>query len=459
MTVNGHTNGHAPEWSLPTALVDKIEELPPIPGESTDKYKFAKAGFRSYELAARDDSWRLVLSNVDVGKNEPRGVLSVYYPQSAAAFADLGGIVLKRSVSLLGDRSASSVAAMLHKIIGIAGEDWRRRFDYLVLQTLEMAEKGNPQRFTINGRPDLPKRGQFIFNGLIRAGRTISVFGAGSSGKTTIVDGLIVSLCSGTEIIPGWVPLRPYRVVVLDYDEGEDEERVRLYAMTNFYDQEMRGFAYTQMGRPLVECADATGAFLIEQRAEIVVISNVNKALRSDRGDPGGPVHEMYEVLREFGTTNILIDHIAAEHLEGGAKKEYGSIAKRDNNRGSYLIEQLKGGEAGRQTVGIKNMKSDALKFKRGDQFVRINYAPIHAKEDGTYDHISFEQVDADGMAVLRETQHELLVRLLRQHGTMATTQICAIGGFHAHRVRDIVREARSHGAVIAYENGSYTLA
>lgn len=464
MTTNGHANGHAPEWSIPVAAIEKIDALTPdvwkpLPDDSADKYTFRKTGFRSYELAAKDGTWRLVLSNVDVGKNEPRGVLSVYAPHQDAAFTDLGGIVLKRSVSLLGDRSASSVATLLNKVIGNAGEDWRRRFDHLVLLTLAMAEKGNAQRFTIDGRPELPKRGAFIFKGLMRAGRTLSVFGAGSSGKTTIVDGLIVSLASGKTVIPGWTPIRPYRVAVLDYDEGEDEERVRLYAMSNFYDVDINGFSYSQMGRPLVECADETGAWLIENRAEIVVVSNVNKALRSDRGDPGGPVHDLYEVLREFGTTNILIDHVAAADLDGGAKKEYGSIAKRDNNRGSFLIEQLKGGVAGHQTVLIKNMKPDALAFKRGDQFVGISFEPAMAKPDGTYEHISFAEADASGeLARPRETQPELMIRLLRERGAMTPQELCVIGGFHANRVRDVAREVRALGIGLNYDKGSYAL-
>lgn len=463
MSLNGHANGHAPEWSLPVALAERIEELPglgwkPPVGDALDKCKFGKVGFRSYGLAADDGTWRLVLSSVDVNKNEPRGILSVYCPQSDAAFGDLGGIVMRRSLSLLGDRSASGVAGVLNKIIGNAGEDWRRRFDYLVLRALMEAQKGNAQRFTIDGRPELPKRGAFIFKGLMRAGRTLSVFGAGSSGKTTIVDGLILSLTSGEEIIPGWSPMRRYRVAVLDYDEGEDEERVRLYAMANSYNQDIHGFAYTQMGRPLVECADETGAFLIEHGAEIVVVSNVNKALQRDRGDPGGPVHDLYEVLREFGTTNILIDHVSSADLDGGAKKEYGSIAKRDNNRGSFLIEQLKGGEAGRQTAMIRNMKSDALAFKRGDQFVGINYDPPQAKPDGTYDRISFTQADEEGLPAVRETKPELLARLLREHGAMSATKLCAVGGFRSDQVRDVVRRAREQGVAISYDSGEYAL-
>jgi hypothetical protein len=215
------------------------------------------------------------------------------------------------------------------------------------------------------------------------------------------VDGLIVSLGAGVEIIPGWMPTRSFRVAVLDYDEGEDEERVRLHAMTNFYDLDMAGYAYTQMSRPLAESADEIGPWLLDHRAEVLVISHVNRALRSERtNDPGSPVNELYECLREFGTTNILIDHVVGADIGGGAIKQYGAVAKVNNERGSYLIEQIHE-EPGRRVVSLKNRKPDALTPRQTEQSIQISFDPPWPKPDGSYDHISFsttapEAVDAD---------------------------------------------------------------
>jgi hypothetical protein len=58
----------------PAWLSDGVREWNAPPGDALHRCRFEKAGFRAYALTARDNSWSLVLSRVDPGKDEPRGL-------------------------------------------------------------------------------------------------------------------------------------------------------------------------------------------------------------------------------------------------------------------------------------------------------------------------------------------------------------------------------------------------
>ena len=238
----------------------------------------------------------------------------------------------------------------------------------------------------------------------MRHGRTVSLFGPGSAGKTTIADGLLVSADTGREIIPGWIPTGRFTVGLLDWDEGLDETRVRVHAIANAYSLELTGYHYRRMGRPLADSADEVGRWVVEKGIEVLVISPVNRALRAANGDPGAPVFELYEVLREFGTTNILIDHVVGAAIDSvaTASREYGSVAKRDAARGSYsLYQQFEA--PGRRVVVLRNTKPDALAPRHEPQAVRIEFDPPYPDLAGTYDRISFhEDVFAEGRPARR---------------------------------------------------------
>ena len=98
----------------------------------------------------------------------------------------------------------------------------------------------------------------------------------------------------------------------------------------------------------------------------------------------------MYEILRSFGTTNILIDHVTGANIKGGAEREFGAVRKRDNARGSYsLYAQSEG--IGERVIVMRNTKPDALLGKVEPQAVKISYDPPNPAS-GVYDHITFHR-------------------------------------------------------------------
>lgn len=371
----------------------------PPKGDALDQCEFGPAGFRSWGMEATDKSWRLVLSKLDFGSSEPTALLKVYAPGHPAAFGDLGGFVLNQSIGTLGGRNFGTAVSRLNKILGGSDNEWDRRLTYLIAKAEQANAGTNNGTFRItNQRPEIKKPTDFVFAKRVRQGRTISLFAPGSAGKTTITDGLIVSACSGLEIIPGWIPSRRFSTLILDWDEGEDEEMVRLAAICAFYDTDLADYHYKRQTRPLHDVVDEIGAYVVEHSIELVIVSPMGRAQRSFGENITAPVDEIHEILRSFGTTNVLIDHVTGENIKGGAQREFGSVRKRDNVRGSYAID-VQFEEPGNRVLVIRNTKSDPLSPKRVDQGVSIQYDPPWPKEDGSYDTISFhpaEVIEAD---------------------------------------------------------------
>jgi RecA/RadA recombinase len=451
------SNGTAPEPAIEWGgepLVSPPGATPETKAAQRDALHgctFSRAGFRSYSLAAPDGAWRIVVWRVDVAEREPRALLTVYAAGHAAAFRDLNHQVFTRTVSLFGGLNLRQAVDTLARRLGGTAEEWTRRLDYLTARALRELQAASPG-CTLVGSIERPTGTAQVFGGRLRAGRTISLFGPGSSGKTTIAEGLAVSLSTGLEVIPGWMPTRPHVVGLLDWDEGEDESRARVYAILRGLGRESlpTPYHYRAMARPLADAADEVGRWATENAIEVLVVSPANRALRAANGDPGAPVFELYEVLREFGTTNILIDHVVGAAIETpGAAREYGSVAKRDAARGSYSIYQ-QSEEPGERVVVLRNTKPDALAPRRAPQAVRITFDPSWPTAEGLYDTIRFsaaEVLEHGGVELRTEPQYAKLVRILREHGPeLSTVAVCAIGGFQADRLKDIARECRKKG-------------
>jgi hypothetical protein len=435
----------------------------PPPGDALHECEFVKTGFRSWGLEAPDHSWRLVLSRLDLGSRDPSAILSIYAPNHVNAFGDLDWFVFSHNLGVNGGNNYNQIVVRLEKTLGGAALDWGRRIVYLIARARAANAGANNGTFSTSGVPTMSNQMPFVFAGRVREGRTLSIYGPGGAGKTTFTDGLVVSATTGREIVPGWRPMRKYRVIVLDWDEGREEEEVRLSAICRAYGVELEaGYHYKRLARPLADVADEVGAYIAENGIEMAFVTPVDKATRSQGENIALPVIELHEVLREFRTTNIIVDHVAGEFLKTGAQREIGTTKKRDNVRGSYsLYPQEQFCRPGSRSIILENTKPDALLSPRAKSAIRITYNPPDP-EDGIYETIRFDP-DEIGTGSSQafapfETQSAKFVRVLTEHGPLTPTAFCALGGFHADRLRDIAREVRGKGTSISFEHGMWAI-
>jgi hypothetical protein len=410
---------------------------------------FARAGFRAYSLAG--ESWRLVLSRVDVADREPKGLVTVYTD-------DPNEYVLCRNVGLFGGTNLKTLAKELSARLGEPETAWAKRLDYLAQRTMKEAQAAS-EAVSRQATPDRPTESKWIFRGRIRAGRTISMFGPGSAGKTTISDGLALSACTGTEVIPGWIPAGQFIVGLLDWDEGKEENEARLYAMCQAYGLSLKDYHYRRMARCLADCADDVGKWVVDNRIEFLIVSPVSRAIRQGIGDPAAPIHELYEVLREFGTSNLLIAHVVGSAIgsDRPAAREYGSVAQTNDARGSYSV-YCQSEEPGKRVVVLTNTKPDAMSARMDPQAIRIEFDPPIPEQPGIYDAITFHRDDLQVQSNGRETEVVRLIRILREYGPLNEGEIAKFHGCKASYVRRLVQKARERGNGVVNEDGKYRL-
>lgn len=420
----------------------------PQPGDALHECEFVKTGFRSWGLEASDHSWRLVLSRLDFGDSNPSALLTVYAPEHENAFGDLNWFVFSHSVGVNGGTNYNQCVARLNETLGGSKVDWGRRIVYLVERARHVNAGSNNGTFSTKARPTLSTPPPFVFEGRMRQGRTMSIFGAGSAGKTTLVDGLIAAACSGHEVIPGWLPTRQFRVLVLDWDEGAEEETIRLRAICDAYGIELSGeYHYKRQTRPLHDVADEIGAYIVDNEIEIVVISPMGRAQRNFGENITAPVDELYEIIRSFGTTNIIIDHVTGDNIKGGAMREFGSVRKRDNARGSYGVD-VQSEEPGIRVLVLRNTKADALSPRQPDQAVRIEYQPPWPHEDGTYDTISFHPDDISAPAFGQDGGRPMkdVLRDLLAFDHLTIEEIAERSGMRQASIKTTLYQARISG-------------
>lgn len=387
----------------------------PAPDDVLAKCEFLKVGFRAWGLEARDKSWRLDLSRLDFGASDPTVLLTVTAPNHPNAFGDLNWLVFSHTFGVNGGNNFTQCLVRLTDALGGSKGEWGRMIIYLIGKARQANAGANNGTFSITGRPVVGAPPPYVFDQRMRQGRTMSIFGPGSAGKTTLVDGLVASACSGHEVVPGWRPVREFKVLVLDWDEGAEEEMIRLAAICDAHQIELTTeYHYKRQTRPLHDVADEIGAYIVANGIEIVIVSPMGRAQRNFGENITAPVDEVHEILRSFGTTNILIDHVTGDNIKGGAQREFGSVRKRDNVRGSYGID-VQSEEPGTRVLVLRNTKADALSPRQPDQAVRIEFVPPWPKQDGTYDTITFhpDEVLASEFAAPAKPIKDVLYDLL----------------------------------------------
>ena len=387
--------------------------------------------------------------------------MTLYAPGHPQAQADLDGYVFSRTVGLFGGTNLKALAKELSERVGEKPETWQKRLDYLSQRTIREAQ-ASAETAEMQTTPEKLGTTPWLFRGRMRLGRTVSLFGPGSAGKTTISDGLALSACTGAEIVPHWIPTGRFSVGLLDWDEGETEHKVRMRAMCSAYGVEISNFYLRPMRRPLADCADDVGRWIVDNQIEFLIVSPVSRAARTAPGDPAMPIHELYEVLREFRTSNMLIAHVRGDAISTGreADREYGSVAQMNDARGSYSC-YAQSEEPGTRVVVLKNTKPDALAPRMDPQAIRIEFDPPEPDEPGNYDSIRFELDEVEATATNRshETETDRLRALLRREGPLTTQQIADWLSIKPTYVGRLVQKARGKNIAITTSEGKYGLA
>jgi AAA domain len=221
--------------------------------------------------------------------------------------------------------------------------EWQSMLEPLCRVVLRTEREG--PGFESLGQRGVREPTRFRLQPILQDGKTTILFGPGGGSKSTLANGIAVSV-TGLEVIPGWKPIAA-PVVVLDWEDDRDTWSERTAAIAAGVGARPPTIYYRQMLRPLADDVEAVASFVSERKAGLVIVDSVGMAIGA-LGESAS-WHEgalrLFSALRILRTTVLGIDHVAGTELDASAPspKMFGSVVKLNLARSVFELRKGRG--------------------------------------------------------------------------------------------------------------------
>ena len=206
------------------------------------------------------------------------------------------------------------------------------------------------------------ERATWLVRMLLPRGHITTIFGEGGSGKSNfgLANGLSVG--TGKQFVPGYMPMAVGTVLYLDYETDESEMKARERALcTGLGYKGPTNMIYRHCQRSLPDDIEETIHECQENNVALVIVDSVAMAtagLGESGNDQNESVIKLYAALRLLNTTCLLIDHVSAADLEKkGPRKPYGSIYKMNLARMAFDLRSTSKSGISPLHIAIHNLK------------------------------------------------------------------------------------------------------
>jgi hypothetical protein len=275
------------------------------------------------------------------------------------AYAPDGGIVANSKVEMSASRSRHQVA---QEIAGHNGHNPERWGDALLAawHTLDQERRDAVEKFEpvdLSQYDDPPPLG-YVWEGLIIERLVNTLYADSGQGKSTLVDGLAVSIATGRPFLGRAV--MPGPVVLLDWELNQDITLHRLFRIARGMGMERPpAIHYQAMHESLPSHLPDILDWCHRIGPALVVVDSFGPACG---GDPLN--HEraigLMNALRQLPTTPLAVDHQSnpTQGQSYGNKREFGTGYKRHLTRSSLQLE-MADNQPGRASIVLRQQKTN----------------------------------------------------------------------------------------------------
>jgi len=238
------------------------------------------------------------------------------------------GHLLQGSFNVSAMRTRDSIAKLCADRAPSVHVDWRLYLERFCRRILDAERQGSPV-VIVGNRPRRPALPYMLYPLLVENKATI-LFGPEGAGKSYLAAAAAVSVRSGETIIPGWTPIGRQPVLVLDWEDDEDEWNDRLARIAAGKGISPVDVAYRYGRGPLVEDVEEIARIVAAQGGGLIIVDSVSKAAPPGRegADPSDTANRLFAALRYIGGTCLLLDHVPKATGKAGAERPYGSVMK-----------------------------------------------------------------------------------------------------------------------------------
>lgn len=292
-----------------------------------------------------------VATEIKVGQvSRSRGELVAELTVSCAmpAIASQTGHIFRGRFNLSSPTTRGTMAKHLASRTNGVGIDWPEMLELFCMAVLTAESEGQP--FVRVGRQPARIAERYLVEPLLPLGKTTILFGDGGVGKSYLAVGMAVSVETGTEIVPGFRPVR-MPVLYLDWESDYADLDERVKAVCVGADIEPIEITYRRCIGPLRSQLEAVAQRVAADQTGLVIVDSVGMAMGTSSetaGDSNQGAIELFEALGELGAgrntgvTVLAIDHVSKEAAgrETGAGKPYGSGYKAFLARSTWELRQ-----------------------------------------------------------------------------------------------------------------------
>jgi hypothetical protein len=355
------------------------------------------------------------------------------------------------NASAMGTRD--SIAKQLAARAPAVKAEWRDMLEQFCVRVLEAEREGLP--FTTVGSKPPRERVPYLLYPALPLNRPTIVFGAGGSGKSSFAAACVTSIASGAEVVKGWRPERPYKVLILDWEADEQEWNDRIAAIAKGAGIAAPEVHYRPCFTPITEQTDDVSKYVREQGIDLIVVDSVGMASPGTRegSDANEGAIRLFQALRVIGITSLLIDHVnkADKRNEKGTHDPYGSVYKSNLARQTFELRR-EDDEDPENPVGhiaLINRKVNAGPLARPIG-LRIEY-----RDDGAMVWHREEVRDAMQASLPASTR---VLDYLRA-GAEKPAALAEALDINPTTIRSVLMRAHQKGLVVAFADGRYGLA
>jgi hypothetical protein len=352
------------------------------------------------------------------------------------------GNVHQARFNLTSTTARASVSKHLTARAAVDLIDWLDLLEGFCRQVLNAEREGDPIE-EVGGDP-MPLGVSTRIDPIMPLGDVTTLYGDGSTGKSTLAAAIAVSVQTGVSVIPGWTP-RKAPVLYLDWEAGRSSinRRVAGVAMgANIPGPVTISYRNCKRRGALPGFAEDLAREVDERRFGLVIVDSVGMASGvGEGGDANETAIRLFGAFGALGTTVLAIDHVNKTDATRTDRttRAYGSVYKGLLARATYEIRRGKAAD-GRWLIAIRNTKfndGDEL----GDQALKVHHEP-----NGAIWYERLEQLPAE-MKIGEPTIWELAAEVL-EAGDYGEAEIAAAIEKPVPTVRSTLYRMSQQGAV-----------